>query len=175
MMAEVNNSTGSKNEGKRSINLILLIGLISFLITIIVAGIVLILILRNSPQAFDRQQPKQSKIATKAEIGPLVPIGPEIIVNITSDTGTEYYLKVNITLELQVINGSNEKAGIEEINKRIPQIRDTIITILRGKNKEKIDQKEGKDLISSEIISAVNRYLVYGRIKNVYFQDFVIQ
>ncbi len=75
---------------------------------------------------------------------------------------------MNATMELD-----NEKTK-EEISKRIPQIRDLMISILRTKTKEKIDEKEGKDQIRSEIINSINRYLVTGKVKNLYFEDFLI-
>jgi flagellar FliL protein len=49
-----------------------------------------------------------------------------------------------------------------------------MISILRTKTKEKIDEKEGKDQIRSEIINSINRYLVTGKVKNLYFEDFLI-
>ncbi|HYH04407.1 MAG TPA: flagellar basal body-associated FliL family protein [Bacillota bacterium] len=182
-MAEENNNVDKKSEGKKTTNLFI-IGLFSFLITVVVAGTFLIITLKSpSPApAPNAHAEAASPGQHKEEIGPLVSLGQEIIVNITSDAGAEHYLKVNITFELKAENhgkkGGHGEAGgpeVEEVTKRIPQIRDAVITILRSKTKEKIDEKEGKDLIRSEIINTVNKFLISGRIKNVYFQDFVIQ
>jgi flagellar FliL protein len=183
-MAEENKVKEPKNDGKKNNNLII-IGLFSFLITVIIAATALIIILRKpaNPQTGGQYPGPSQPGVYKEELGQMISITPDIIVNINSETGTDHYLKVNIALELR--NNPGEKSGghgddkmspaAEEVTKRIPQIRDTVISILRSKTKEKIDQKEGKDLIRSEIISSINKYLISGQIKNVYFQDFVIQ
>jgi flagellar FliL protein len=91
-------------------------------------------------------------------------------VNIRSEEGFEHFLKTNIVLELD----SGEKTG-EEVSKRIPQIRDLVINILASKTKEKIIEKEGKDQVRSEIINNINQLMSNGMIRNIYFQDFIIQ
>jgi flagellar FliL protein len=183
-MAEENKVKEPKAEGKKSNNLII-IGLFSFLITVVVSVTFLIIMLKR-PVAAPAPMPTGSaghnqNGVYKEEFGPTVPIQPEIIVNIVSESGEEHYLKVNITLELRITPGEKSGGegkggpGVEEVTRRIPQIRDTVISILRAKTKEKIDEKEGKDLIRSEIIRSINKYLITAEIKNVYFQDFVIQ
>jgi flagellar FliL protein len=176
-MAEENKVKEEKNGLKKGGNLFV-IGLFSFLITVVVAATFLIIMLKKPAPAPSGYAGNTPTGVYKEELGPIVPITPEIIVNIASESGAEHYLKVNISLEVRMEPGKKnaEKSPVvAEITKRIPQIRDTVITILRGKTKEKIDQKEGKDLIRSEIIKSINKYLISGEIKNVYFQDFVIQ
>jgi flagellar FliL protein len=68
----------------------------------------------------------------------------------------------------------SEKTQVE-VSKRIPQIRDLTISILSSKTKEKISEKEGKDLVRSEIINSINKNLTIGRVRRVFFEDFVIQ
>jgi flagellar FliL protein len=171
-MAE-ENKTGAE---KKTSNLII-IGLFAFLITVVVSATFLVFMLKNSSS---RTEPgPQATGGYKEELGPLVPLGSEVIVNIASESGAQHYLKVNLALEVRANSGKNGKDEAEkvteEVTRRIPQIRDVVITVLRAKTKEKIDQKEGKDLIRSEIINNVNKFLISGAIKNVYFQDFVIQ
>ena len=164
---KANNANANVNVNKMTTYIIL--GMFVLLITVIVAGAFLIFTFKNSASS---QAPiikvQEVNPAAAEEVGPLVPLGNEIIVNIPSDDGVERYLKVNATMELD-----NEKTK-EEITKRIPQIRDLMISILRTKTKEKIDEKEGKDQIRSEIINSINRYLVTGKVKNLYFEDFLI-
>jgi flagellar FliL protein len=180
-MAEENNAKEPKGNGKKGNNLII-IGLFSFLITVLVSVTFLIIILKRPATSAAAPKGYSGHNRTggyKEELGPTVPIEPEFIVNIASETGEEHYLKVKITLELRPLPGAKkgEEGGpaVKEITKRIPQIRDTVITVLRSETKEKIDQKEGKDLIRSEIIKSINKYLISGVIKNVFFQDFVVQ
>jgi flagellar FliL protein len=165
--SKANNATANVNVNKMTTYIIL--GMFVLLITVIIAGAFLIFTFKSSvtSQAPITRAPEVNTTAAE-EVGPLVPLGNEIIVNIPSDDGVERYLKVNATLELD-----NEKAK-EEITKRIPQIRDLMISILRTKTKEKIDEKEGKDQIRSEIIDSINHYLVTGKVKNLYFEDFLI-
>jgi flagellar FliL protein len=62
-----------------------------------------------------------------------------------------------------------------EMNKRLPQVRDTILTMLSSKTNEDISTLEGKLQLRAEIISTLNQLLKAGKIKNVYFTDFIIQ
>lgn len=104
------------------------------------------------------------------EFGMLVPLN-EMIVNLTSMTsGVEHYLKVNITLE--VVN--NEKVK-EEIAKRVPQIRDLVITKLRAKTKEEIDEKEGKEKLGGELLNSINSTIGGSKVRHVFFEELIIQ
>lgn len=147
----------------------IIVGTFAFLITVVISGTILIITFKEPSKTVT--QTIVVKEAASEEIGPLVPLGNEIIVNLPSELEGEgeHYLKVNVTLEVD-----NEKVT-EEVTKRVPQIRDLLISILRSKTKEKIDEKEGKDLVRSEIINSINSFLVLGKVKNVFFEDFVIQ
>lgn len=152
-------------------NLLMIFGF-SFLATVIIVCTVLLIVFRNNaPQkgAETTGHAESESAAKEKEIGPLVPLGNEIIVNISGEDGSPHYLKVNISLE-----GDSEPSG-EELKKRVPQIRDLVITILTSKTKEKIEEKEGKELIRSEIIKNVNRYMVEGKVRNAFFEDFMMQ
>jgi flagellar FliL protein len=162
-------SNAATNVNLNKMTTYIILGMFVLLVTVIIAGAFLIFTFRNTTTT-KVIQTKTVEVSPEAgeEVGPLVPLGSEIIVNIPSDDGAERYLKVNATLEVD-----NEKAK-EELSKRIPQIRDLMISILRTKTKEKIDEKEGKDQIRSEIISSINQYLISGKVKNLYFEDFLI-
>jgi len=154
----------AQENNNNSMMKIVLIGFFAFLITVVVAGTVLFL-------SLNKHNGQTEKVAgKKAMLGPLVSLGNDIIVNLQPDErGLERYLKVNVTLEV-----NNEKAQAE-LTARIPQVRDLIINILSRNTKEKIDEKEGKEQIRSEIIRAINSHLVQGKVTNLFFQDFVIQ
>lgn len=172
MAEEINNEQANKK--KKSFGTIFMIGIFAFLITVVIAGTFLFITYKNINPNLKKNRNTQEVVKKKKPkpevMGPLVPITPEIIVNLVmSDDGGERYLKVNITLE------ASDKKVQEEITTRVPQIRDRLISILSSKTKEKIDQKEGKELIRREIIRSINSILSSGKIKNVYYQDFVIQ
>jgi flagellar FliL protein len=159
----VNNEAKAKN----STATIVLIGLFSFLITVVVAGTVIFLNLRQDSNL--QGTDFGSGASKSAELGPLVSIGNDIIVNLVKQGGMDYYLKVNVILEA----GNQKVAG--ELNNRIPQVRDLLINILSSKTVDKINEKEGKELIRREIINDINEILSTGKVKNVFFQEFVIQ
>lgn len=170
------NEAKTKDSGNMK-NLILIFGF-SFLATVIIVCTVLLIVFRNTnvngangnrPNPTPSHQKSEKEKQKEKEIGPLVPLGNELIVNVSGEDGAPHYLKVVVTLE-----GDSEKAG-EELKKRVPQIRDLVITVLTSKTKEKIEEKEGKELIRSEIIKNVNRYMVEGKVRNAFFEDFMMQ
>ena len=103
----------------------------------------------------------------KQEMGPIYSL-ETFIVNLIGGRGKNY-LKAKVELELD-----SEKTEIE-INKRLPQIRDSILTMLSSKSNEEINTLEGKLQLRAEIISTLNQYLKTGKVKNVYFTDFIVQ
>lgn len=156
--------TGQK---KKSILPKILIMIFIVLILFISAG-TYILITKSKNSEGDKKETKKTEQVT--EIGPLVSIGSEVIVNLaSSEFSSDHYLKTNVVLEVD-----SEKTSAE-LAKRIPQIRDIVIVILSTKTKEKIEEKEGKEALRREIIKMINATLAKGKIRNVYFQDFVIQ
>lgn len=62
-----------------------------------------------------------------------------------------------------------------EVNSKVPILRDIIIQVLSSKQIEEIATRDGKERLKDEMVKAVNRALIDGQIKNVYFTTFVIQ
>lgn len=156
-----NNSKGSLINNNKAV---IFIGIFSFLVTTIFFGTFIIITLKQT------NAPAKVVVKEAEPMGPVVSLGSDIIVNIRSEEGMEHFLKTNIVLELD----SSEKTG-EEVSKRIPQFRDLVINILASKTKEKIIEKEGKDQVRSEIIISINQLMTAGKVRNIYFQDFIIQ
>jgi flagellar FliL protein len=90
------------------------------------------------------------------------------IVNL-ADTGGNRYLRITMDLEL----GIPELEA--EIDKRLPQIRDSILMILPSKRFEDISPVEGKIALRDEILQTLNGFLSQGEITNIYFKEFVVQ
>ena len=103
----------------------------------------------------------------KQEMGPTYSL-ETFIVNLVGGRDKNY-LKAKMELELD-----SEKTQAE-IDKRLPQVRDAILTMLSSKSNDDINTTEGKFQLRAEIISTLNQYLKTGRIKNVYFTDFIVQ
>jgi flagellar FliL protein len=79
------------------------------------------------------------------------------------------YLKLK--LEVESIEAKNN----EEYEKRLPQLRDLIFTILTNKTSREIMDSEGKAKLRNEIAGRLNQLLTTFQIRTVYFAEFVIQ
>jgi flagellar FliL protein len=101
------------------------------------------------------------------EIGPLYSLGT-LIVNL-ADEGGKRYLRVSIELELE----SPEMT--EEVERRMPQVRDSVLMILPTKTFADINTTPGKIALRDELIKAINGIVTTGEVKNLYFTEFVVQ
>lgn len=101
----------------------------------------------------------------KAFVGKVIPL-ETFIVNIAGSKGRKV-AKVNMELELQ------GETVAEEIEKRKAQIRDIIIITLSSKTYEEVATREGKDNLRNEIKDTINNFLTKGKIKNVFFTEFL--
>lgn len=113
-------------------------------------------------------------LAAKEAEKPLAPgIGPiysmdTFIVNLVDPLGKRY-LKLKMELEL---DGALVR---EEVTGRMPQLKDTVITLLSSKGFEDVSSLEGKLQLRAEMISLLNQHLLSGAIKNIYFTEFIVQ
>lgn len=105
----------------------------------------------------------------KEKQGPaqMVPIDP-FVVNL-ADSNEIKYLKISINLEVDSAK-VNEEALL-----RMPQIRDTILMLLTSKTSEDVKDIGGKLKLQDELVSRINHYLSEGKVKAVYFTEFVMQ
>jgi flagellar FliL protein len=109
----------------------------------------------------------KDKKGVQTDIGPIFPL-ETFIVNLSDPQGKKY-LKAKLELELD-----NEEV-ILEIEKRLPQLRDTVLTVLSSKGFEDIRQLEGKYQLRVELIALLNQHLKTGKVKNIYFTEFIVQ
>ncbi len=114
-------------------------------------------------QKKEEKQPPKPKV----EVGPMVTMEP-IIVNLADPSGRRY-VKVTMTFEL------DSDAVKKEFEERLPQIKDLLITLLRSKTSAELNDPGGIFRLKEEIVSRINTLLVTGKVKRVYFTDFVIQ
>ena len=101
------------------------------------------------------------------DIGPIYSMDP-FIVNLNEPLG-ERYLKVKVELEM------DKESLKDEMDKRLPQFRDGIITLLSSKSYKDISDLSGKYQLRAEILGMVNGYLKTGKVRNVYFTEFIVQ
>ena len=115
-----------------------------------------------SPEEEQAQLEKQAK-----EVGPMVNIDT-FIVNISDDQESRY-LKAAITLEVDTPEATME------INSRMPQIKDAILLLVGNKSFGELSDLQGKIQLRAELINKVNSILLKGKVKRIYFTDFVVQ
>ena len=113
------------------------------------------------------QADRDTPVPVEKLLGPIFPLDT-FIVNL-ADKGGKRYLRVNIDLELD----SEELES--EIAKRLPQVRDSILTILPTKHFEDISSAKGKTTLRDQLLERINGLLARGRITNIYFKEFVVQ
>ena len=102
---------------------------------------------------------EEKKPAAKKLQGHIYSMDP-FIVNL-ADANPSRYLKIKLSLE------SKEPKANEEYDKRLPQLRDTVLTILSSKTFKEVSDSEGKVKLREEIISRVNERLGSFQVKNV--------
>jgi flagellar FliL protein len=121
-----------------------------------------------TPATGDSVQENQAK-APKEEsaMGFLYEMKP-FIVNLADESGGRY-LKVKFEMEL------NTKDVVPEIEKRMPQLTDSVIMLLSSRTYQDIATYEGKDRMRNEIMLRLNSFLSTGFIRRIYFTEFVMQ
>ena len=89
------------------------------------------------------------------------------IVNLFDERGVRY---LKVRLDVEVWDSTKE-----EMEKKNPKIRDSLIVLLSSKKYEEIGSLEGKARLREEILFRLNRILGEGKAREVYFTDFVVQ
>ncbi len=79
------------------------------------------------------------------------------------------YLKLRVEMELSDPEAKTELAA------RQPQIRDAILSILTVKTYQDLQYLQGKNQLKQEIMTAVSKIVTSGKVKQIYFTDFVVQ
>jgi flagellar FliL protein len=102
-----------------------------------------------------------------SEIGPMVNID-EFVVNIISGD-SPHYVKASLTVEL-----SNEDVQ-PEVEQRMPQVRDTVLLLIGNKTYEELQDLQGKRQLKAELKSKINSFLQRGKVRAIYFTNFVVQ
>lgn len=90
------------------------------------------------------------------------------VVNVTGD-GYNRFLKLRVELE------TNDTGLKEELDARLPQVRDALIVLLSSKQLSDITDFEGKALLKEDILERVNDLLDTGEVRSILFTEFVVQ
>lgn len=90
------------------------------------------------------------------------------VVNI-ADRDRDRYLKVTAELEM------SSPEVRQELDHRLPEIRDLLISLLGSKSFEEVRTIEGKNFLREEMLLRINSLLATGQAKRVFFTEFVVQ
>ncbi|WP_304546244.1 flagellar basal body-associated protein FliL [Sulfurimonas microaerophilic] len=172
-----------ESQGKKSSNMLMIIIIIVLVLIIILGAIAFLFIGGDDTEAVSSTPVKQEQVkkTTKKsssysmeddsrslnEIGILYPLDT-FTVNLKSDSGRRF-LKTTISLELE-----GEELSLE-LDAKSAVLRDRIIRILSSKTLEEVSSKKGKNKLSMQIMDTLNSMISDGRVKGIYFTEFVIQ
>lgn len=189
-MAEKEKDEHETEEGKKKSGNMLLIIIIGVLaLILIIGGVVAFLMMGNHDAAAEAGHTK-TEVASNShsaeagqsgegsasmpmggeamtEVGLMFPLD-QFTVNLLSESGRRY-LKCEINLEM----GGEELSP--ELEEKKPIFRDIIIRILSSKSLEEISTVKGKEKLKEQIVNELNLRLKDGKVKNIYFTDFVVQ
>ncbi len=138
----------------------------------IIGGVVALAAVGGGATWWFKLRPRPEPVETKAEekkpdVGALLALDP-FIANLADEDGKRY-LKATVQLEFF------DAKVPAEVNARLPQMRDLLLTLFTSKLFAEIRTPEGKGLLRDEIINRVNRSLRKDVVKAVYFTEFIVQ
>jgi len=99
-------------------------------------------------------------------MGPIVALDP-FVVNL-DEPGTSRYLKV--TLQVEVAPKTEEVLA-----KSKELIRDAVLSHLSGLHLKDTLGTEAKDRLRQDLVAKINKLLGPGKVRRMFFQDFVVQ
>lgn len=162
--------TDDQEAGSSKKMLFIIIGAVVLLLAI-GGGVAAVLLLKKEPAPVEEQEAAPQvpvpELNQEAAIGPMVNID-EFIVNIIS-ADTPHYVKASLTVEL-----TNEEVQAE-VEQRMPQMRDAILLLIGNKTYEELQDLQGKKQLKAELRSRINSFLQTGKIRSIYFTNFVVQ
>lgn len=165
---EVKAEESPPKKAKSKLLLILVIGVLLVALLGVGGFIVYKQVMGGGGDDADKKTKTESAAKKEAsKLGVVTGLDP-FIVNLSGEAGKRY-IKVTMQLEL------SSKEGIEEVQQRMPQIKDSVITVLSSKTTEDLLTVDGKFQLKEQILTRVNILLQTGVVKNVYFVEFVIQ
>ncbi len=144
---------------------------------IIIIAVAAVLLIGGGIAAFflmggeeEKVSPEQEKAKMEQQgqlVGPMISID-SFIVNILDDEESRY-LKAAITLELDA------PETLIEVNERMPQIKDAVLLLIGNKTFGELRDLQGKIQLRAELLNRINSLLKNGKVKRIYFTDFVVQ
>jgi flagellar basal body-associated protein FliL len=116
--------------------------------------------LLNNPRVVKEEPIKIDKDMT------MVAIGEEPFVNNVKDS--KKICKVTLKVE-------TNKETAELIEYRSAEIRDKINALIRSKTEEDLAGREGQEKLQKEIVAIIQKIIKTEEVKNVFFEEFIVQ
>jgi len=126
----------------------------------------------EEPEKKGKSPDAHAETETEAEadpgfVGPVIDLEP-FVLNL-ADRDQLRYLKVAIKLQL---DRPEEETDFKD---KLPAIRDALLVLLTSKESRSLRTVDGKMLVRDEIGGRVNTIMKKGKIKQVFFTEFIIQ
>lgn len=137
---------------------IILIGVIILLLLLIISGIIIYMILNNQKEV------KEEPIKIDKNIM-IVTIGDSFVNNVKE---SKKICKITMKVEIN-------KEVAELVTYRESEIRDKINSLVRSKTEADLAGKEGQEKLQKEIVEIIRKIINSQEIKNVYFDEFIVQ
>jgi flagellar FliL protein len=178
---ESKHQEGSSGSNK----VVIIIGVVVLVLLLIIGGIVAVLLsgddnsgapsaqvaMQNAPALLgntDNESLPDIKVdRTYLKVGPLFEL-PLFVANLISRKGKRY-LRVKINFEM------DNEALQDELTTKQAIISDIVLGILTSKTVEDLMSIKGKSRTKQEMIVTLNKSLLDGKIKNIFFTEFIIQ
>jgi flagellar FliL protein len=104
---------------------------------------------------------------TAKDIGPTYQVG-DFTVNL-AETSSIRFIRTGLVLELE------KEGDLKEAEKREPQIRDRVISVLRTRTLADLKAPDGLDKLRTDLIESINELFVSSTVTDIFFVDLVFQ
>jgi flagellar protein FliL len=165
-------------EAPKKSKTVIIIVAVALVLVLVVGGLLFFLMSKGGDEAegADKGHAKAADTHKKAAahgnaddltVGPMFAVDG-LLVNLMSEGGARY-AKFAVALELDA-----QELAPEMLAKKA-MVTDIIISVVSTKTAEELMNIKGKEGVKTEIMERVNGRLKDGRVKNVYFTNFVVQ
>lgn len=104
-----------------------------------------------------------------ADIGPTFDLGT-FTVNLRPEAGYRGgFIRVSVVVEV------DRRNTLQEIEKRLPQVKDKVIETLLGRSPAEVASSEALAVLRRVMAQGISELLPEGRVVNVYFTELVVQ
>lgn len=168
-----NPEQGAK-KGSNMTLILIIVAVVALLLSVGGAFFMISMLSKQGANTEETQGQNKSKSDSKEQADAKKPLGElfsferAVIVNL-AETNAERYLKVDVVLEL------DSAKLVKEVESRLPQIQDLLISITSTKTLEDVSTTSGRNMLRQEIVDKINSLLATGQVTNVYFTEFVVQ